>query len=236
MMQSALPTALALDAFVPVLSPLVALAFLATGFLLVCSIVGAGIAFAARRPGLARLLAGGGLAVAVVYATLLAGASLLSRERTLGPGERKYFCEMDCHIAYDVVASQAPDARTRAVTLRTWFDPSTIAPFRGNAPLRPGPRVVYLVDESGRRYEPSPGASKSWEDGHGPETPFGRELAPGESYTTTFVFEVPAEVRSARLFVGDPPGGIESVLIGHENSARHGKVFFALPPARDAAL
>jgi hypothetical protein len=235
MLQSSLPATVLRDAFVPALSPLVALALLGSGFLLVCCAVGAGIASAARRTRLAKLLAGGGLAVAVVYATFLAGASLLSRERLLESGERKYFCEMDCHIAYDVVAADVPDAGTRAVTLRTWFDPSTIASFRGNAPLLPGPRVVYLLDEAGRRYEPSPEATKAWEDRHGAGTPFGKELIPGESYTTTFVFEVPPGTRAPRLFVGDPPGGIESVLIGHENSPLHGKITFALPPARSAA-
>jgi hypothetical protein len=34
--------------------------------------------------------------------------------------------------------------------------------------------------------------------------------------------------------VGDPPGGIEAVLIGHENGPLHGRIYFALPPARTA--
>ncbi len=235
MIQSTLQPGVIRDAFVPALSPLVALAFLGSGFLLVCCAVGAGIAWAARRASLAKLLGGAGLAVAVVYTTLLGAASLLSRERVLASGERKYFCEMDCHIAYDVVAADAPDGRTRAVTLRTWFDPSTIASFRGNAPLLPGSRVVYLQDEAGRRYEPSPEATRSWEDRHGAGTPFGKELVPGESYTTNFVFEVPPGAGGLRLFVGDPSGGIENLLIGHENSPLHGKIYFALPPARSAA-
>jgi hypothetical protein len=228
MMQSSLPAVLMLDAFVPALSPLVALAFLGTGFLLVCSAVAAGIAAVARRGRLARGLAVFGLAVAVVYTTLLAGASLVSRERTLVPGERKYFCEIDCHIAYDVTAAEAPDASTRIVTVRTWFDPSTIAPFRGNGPLSPGPRSVFLVDGKGRRYAASPAAVRG-------STPLGRELCPGESYTTTLIFAVPGDAPSPRLFVGDPEGGIERVLIGHENSPMHGKVYFALPPARPAS-
>ena len=235
MLQSSLLIVATRDAFVPALAPLVALAFLGAGFLVVCTAIGAGVAFAARRAGLAKLLGGAGLAVAVVYATLLVGASLFSRERTLGKGERKYFCEMDCHIAYDVAAAEAPDAKTRVVTVRTWFDPSSIASFRGNAPLAPGPRVVYLVDEAGRRYEPSPQATTAWQEAHGEATSFGRELRPGESYSNTFVFELPPEARAPRLFLGDPPGGIENLLIGHENSPMHGKTYFALPPARTAA-
>ncbi len=234
MIQSSLSLVAAGDAAVPFLAPVVALAFLGTGFLLACAAVGTGVALAARRPGLAKLLGGTGLAVAVVYATLLVASGVLSREKTLAPGERKYFCELDCHVAYDVVGADSPDAKTRAVTVRTWFDPSTIASFRGNAPLTPGPRVVYLRDEKGRRHEPSPGATKAWREAHG-SIPFGKELVPGESYTTTFVFELPSDAGAPRLFVGDPPGGVENVLIGHENGPLHGKIYFALPAARPTA-
>jgi len=226
MMQSTLTTS-ASDAFVPALAPLVILALLGTALLLVCAALGASVCLAMRRFGLARWLGGGALAVAVVYAVLLVGAALVSRERTLAPGEKKYFCEIDCHIAYDVASTAAPDAATRAVTVRTWFDESTIASFRGDAPLRPNPRTVYLVDETGGRYAPSEAATRAWEKTHGPSTPLDRGLRPGESYTTTFVFALPPEARTPRFFLGDPPGP-ENLLIGHENSPLHGKIYFAL--------
>ena len=233
MMQSPL-SLLAADAVMPPLAPLVALAFLGTGFLLVCAAVGAGIAYAARRVGLAKLLGASGLAVGAAYAALLAGAALLSRDRTLEPGERKYFCELDCHLAYDVTAVEAPNAGTQAVTIRTWFDPATISAFRGNGPYSPAPREVYVLDESGRRYDPSPEATLAWLSAHGVSTPLERPLRPGESYTTTFVFALPPGKRASRLFLGDAPGGIERVLIGHENSPLHGKTYLAVPSQRPA--
>ncbi|HEY1434061.1 MAG TPA: hypothetical protein VGG65_01720 [Thermoanaerobaculia bacterium] len=234
MMQSSLP-GLALDAYTPALAPLFALAFLGTGCLLVCAAVGAGIAYAARQAGLARLIGGGGLAVAALYAALLGGAAVFSRDRTLAPGERKYFCEMDCHLAYDVTSSEAPDAGTRVVTVRTWFDPSTISSFRGNGPYSPAPREVYLLDEAGRRYDPSPDATRTWRAAHGGSTPLERPLHPGESYTTDFVFALPDGARAARLFLGDAPGGVPRVLIGHENSPMHGKTYLAVPAPRTPA-
>ena len=233
MMQSTL-LHVATDAFVPALAPLVILALLGTAFLLVCAVIGAGVAAAARRLGLAKRLGGAGLAVAVIYATLLVAVSLFSRERTLAPGERKYFCEIDCHLAYDVTAAAAPDPATRVVTVRTWFDPSTIASFRGNAPLSPNPRTVWLVDDAGRRHAPSEAATRAWERAHGPSTPLDRELRPGESYPTTFVFTLPPDARGPRLFIGNT-GGPEGFLIGHENSPLHGKIYFALPPPQPAA-
>src|SRR5262249_55123448 len=105
---------LALDAFVPRLAPLVLLLFLGAGFVIFCSAIGAAIAAAARRSVLARRLAAGALFAAVVYGVLLLGASLVSRERTLASGERKYFCEMDCHLAYSV-DSVSSDAGTLRV-------------------------------------------------------------------------------------------------------------------------
>jgi hypothetical protein len=233
MMQSAL-SALALNAFVPELAPLVLLAFFGAGFLVFATATGAAIALAARRRGPARFLGAAGLAVAVIYDTLLLGASLVSRERTLAPGERKYFCEMDCHLAYDVAAVTSPSETLLAVTVRTWFDPSTIASARGNGPLIPNPRVVSLVDASGRRFAPSAEATRAWESAQGHSVPLTRMLSPGESYKTTFVFEVPPGIREPRLFLGDPAGP-ENLLIGHENSPFHRKVYFALDPSRTAA-
>ncbi|HEY3202298.1 MAG TPA: hypothetical protein VGL03_01435 [Thermoanaerobaculia bacterium] len=222
-----------MDAKVPELAPLVLLAFLGAGLLIFCSLVGTAIALAAQRFGLAKLLGAGGLAVAVIYGTLLLGAALISEERTLRPNEKKYFCEMDCHVAYSIEDAVADDTHP-VITVRTWFDPSTIASFRGNAPLTPNPRTVYLVDEAGRRYKPSAAATEAWERRHGRSIPLTQELHPGESYTTTFVFETAPGARHFRFFIGDPPGP-ENLLIGHENSPFHRKVFHALAPERAAA-
>jgi hypothetical protein len=223
------------DAYVPALAPLVVLAFLGTALVLVCAALGAAVSAAMRRFGLAKWLAIGAAAVAAGYAVLLLGAAMFSRERTLAPGERKYFCEMDCHIAYDVTSAAAPDARTRVITVRSWFDPGTTAPFRGDAPLTPNPRVVWLEDDSGRRFWPSVAATAAWDAAHGnPSAPLSRALRPGESYTTAFAFTLPADARAARLFVGDETGP-EDLLIGHENSPLHGKVYFALPAPQAAA-
>ena len=223
MLQSSSPVVLAADAFMPPLAPVVLLAFLGAGFLFVCCAVAAAVALAFRRGRLGRILGAAALSVAVVYATLLVGASLVSSERTLRPGERKYFCEMDCHLAYSVVGTGEAGGR-RTVTVRTWFDPSTIASFRGDAPLTPNPRIVYLVDSAGRRHHPSGEAPPG-------STPLTQTLRPGESYDTTFAFAAPASSDGRlRLFLGDPLGP-ENLIIQHENSPLHRKIYFELPAA-----
>ncbi len=217
------------DVRMPELAPLVALAFLGTGCLVFAAAVGGAIALAFRKLAVARWIGASGLLAVSGYAALLLGAAFLSRERTLAPGEKKYFCELDCHLAYSVARASLGGAsgRSRAVTIRTWFDPSTIASFRGNGPLSPNPRIVYLVDSGGRRFDPSPASQKAWDGEHGPTVPLTKALRPGESYETTLVFDLPDGAPGLRLFLGDPPG-IENVLIGHENSPLHKKTYFAL--------
>jgi hypothetical protein len=52
--------------------------------------------------------------------------------------------------------------------------------------------------------------------------------APGESYATDLVFDVPAGARGPQLILRSDD--VETpFLIGHENSLLHGKTMFALP-------
>ncbi|HKF42372.1 MAG TPA: hypothetical protein VKG01_04675 [Thermoanaerobaculia bacterium] len=206
----------------PVPSAVAVLAFLGTAFVLAALGIASIVAFAHGKRRLAGKAAITAACAAALYLGTLVAVSLASPERVLGRGDRKYFCEIDCHLAYSLEESArraegaAVPARTIA-TVRTWFDEKTIAPFRGDAPLTPNPRVVYALDDDGNRYPPS-----SLE-----ETPLNRSLRPGESYTTTFVFDLPPGVRRPRLFLGDAPG-IEIFVIGHESSLLHRKVYFGL--------
>ena len=43
-----------------------------------------------------------GLTLIAVYSALLLGAGILSSDRTLPADAEKYFCELDCHLAYTV--------------------------------------------------------------------------------------------------------------------------------------
>ena len=238
-----LPAASAESIVMPENAPFVALAFLAAGGGL---LVGAGaiaLCLALKRRRLARRI-GAALGIgAAAYAVLLLGLSWRSRERVLEPGAKKYFCEIECHLAYSLAAVETEKtlgAGPRVVTagsrfviarVRTWFDPRTIASFRGNGPLSPNPRVAFLVDAAGRRYGVSAAGTRAYEEARGSTVPFSRSLTPGESYETALVFDAPEG--ATRLFVGDPEG-IERFLIGHENSFFHRKIFFGLPTRQSA--
>jgi hypothetical protein len=174
--------------------------------------------------------------IALSYGSLLFGASLLTPNRTLAAGQWKYFCEADCHIAYGIesaqlTASLGPElkplpanGRFAVVRLKTWFDPSTTSRSRGNGPLTPSAREVVLVDDRGRRWAPSARASALLDPG----TPLSEPLRPGESYSTTLVFDVPPEAGGLRLLIFDADP-ISKILIDSENSPLHGKIYLALP-------
>ncbi|HXZ20906.1 MAG TPA: hypothetical protein VEG63_13220 [Candidatus Acidoferrales bacterium] len=189
----------------------------------------------ARRKFIALLAAGAAIAVAAGYALVLLGVGGLSGERILAPGQWKYFCEADCHIAYSIEdvhaedikaaeqASRPPEVTRITVGLKTWFDQNSIASFRGNGPLTPEQRRVVLVDGTGREFSPLAGMAAA------PSTPMTQPLRPGESYITRLLFEVPRGARSLRLLITDVDPA-SHFIIDHENSPFHGKILLSLPP------
>jgi hypothetical protein len=178
----------------------------------------------------------------LIYAILLLGFSLASSDKVLSFGDRKHFCEVDCHIAYSVTSVTSAsrlgvgEKRISAagkfyiVRVQTWFDPSTISSFRGNSPLAPSPRKVVVFDEAGREFTPSQPGQRTYELTPGATTtPLTTPLRPGESYTTDFVFDLPVDVRQPRLLVGDVDP-ISALIIGHEDSPLHKKIYFTISP------
>lgn len=176
------------------------------------------------------------------YALVLLGVSLASSETTLQPGAEKYFCEVDCHLAYSVtnVVTQPEVNGVRAqgvfyvITLRTRFDETTISKNRGNGPLEPSPRALYLVDSAGNRYTALAAAQTALESSGAAGTPIRTPLRPGESFTSTFAFDLPANARDLRLDVDSPsnPAWISSIIIGDEDSLLHKKTYLALAAPR----
>jgi hypothetical protein len=172
----------------------------------------------ARKPKFARVAGYAIVAGAAVYCVLLLGFSFASRATTLARGQEKYFCEIDCHLAYSVVDVKSKPGRY-FVTLRTRFDETTISPSRPkDATLTPSPRDVRLLDDAGREYAPV--AIEG--------TPLLTPLRPADSYTTQLEFDVPKEATVLRLLLNTTPGWPDHVVIGDENSWLHKKTYFAL--------
>jgi hypothetical protein len=212
------------------------LAFLATAALVVLGGVGsAALGLLGHRRG-AVVGGGGAAALLLSYAIALVAAGLLGRgDRVLGPGAPKYFCEIDCHLAYNVVgvrtAPAVGAARARGrywlVTVRTRFDERTIGARRGDGPLHPNPRRVRVVDAAGQAWDRDPAATRALAATALAGTPLDSPLRPGESYETTLAFDLPADVAAPALELTEADG-VTRLLVGHENSPLHGRTLLAL--------
>ena len=177
-------------------APLAVLGFLVLSGGLVAAVLTTAVALFLGKPRVVRWTWRLTAIAGVAYLVLLIGFAIVSRERLLRQGQEKYFCEIDCHLAYSVVdvkenASPRLPLKQYRVTVRTRFDEKTISEHRGKAPLTPGPRIAKLIDSSGRQYAPT----------QSEELAFNAELLPGESYNAALTFEVPTDAKDLKLLV-----------------------------------
>ncbi len=224
----------------PHLAPVVVLLFLGAVFLTAVSLLVLLYGAARRSKLCARIGGGAALMVMACYVLLLCGVSLASSERVLPAGGWKYFCEIDCHIGYcvsgvETTGAIGPEMRPSArgqfvvVRLKVWFDERTISPNRGDGPLTPNPRRVVLVDASGRAYPQSPEGEAELVRVGGQAGSLSEPLRPGQSFRKDLVFEVPKDASGLRLLITeDDPETV--LIIGHENSLLHRKIYLGLPP------
>lgn len=230
-----------MSAYLPSMAPVAVLCFLGTGLVLaLLLLVGIYGLFTKSR----RVLKTSGIAVSFVvtsYCVILLGLSVISSDVDLPAGAKKYFCEIDCHLAYEVASVSVEKAvggesdqvmsegEFVTVELHTWFDPSTISPHRGNAPLTPNSRKAIVTDAEGHTFLPSERANEVLEARRLHSTQLSTPLRPGESYTSYLVFEVPAKTRGLRLWLCSDDA-VDALLWGSERSPLHGKVRFRLEP------
>ena len=226
-----------MSALTPPFAPVVVLLLLGTVFLLGISLLVLFYGAVRRSTFLAKLGAGALATIAACYFLLLSGVSLASSEETLPPDGWKYFCEIDCHIAYSLIPAETAQAlgpeieqtsaKGKFVILRvkTWFDERTISAHRGNGPLTPNRRRVSLVDQTGQSYWPSAEGQAAFARLGQRSTPLTEALRPGQSYSTALVFEVPNDARRLRLLITEDDPETRFV-VGHENSFFHKKIYF----------
>ena len=231
-----------MSAFMPHFAPIVVLLFLGTIFILGISLLVLFYGAVRRSAFFAKLGAGAVLTIAAGYLLLLSGVSLASSEQTLPPDGWKYFCEIDCHLAYSLVSVQTAatlgqelqqtvaHGKILVLHVKTWFDERTISAHRGNGPLTPNRRSVVLVDDAGRRYQPSLEGGFALARTGDLSTAMTQALRPGESYITDLVFDVPKNARGLRLLITEDDPETRFV-IGHENSLLHKKIFFDVDAA-----
>ena len=220
-------------------APVGVLLFLGTGFLLF--VVGLALIYSVIRKkfGLTRFALIGIAAIAGLYLGVMLIFSFVSSDKVLARGQEKHFCEIDCHLAYSVTdvretktLGDAPHQVTavgtfRVVTVKTRFDETTINPTRGNGQLYPNSRVLAVIDEAGQNYFPSTPGQMALESSQAAGTLITTPLQPSETYTTTFAFDLPADIRNPTLLIHEGEV-VTCFIIGHENSPLHRKTRFQI--------
>jgi len=220
-------------------APIGALAFLGTGLLLL--VLGFALIFSLlkNQSKLKKLSLAAILMVAGLYLILLLAFSLASGDQVLAQGQEKHFCELDCHLAYSVTEvhetktlGEDPNQLTaagmfRVVTVKTRFDEKTIGRNRGDGLLYPNSRVLSVSDANGHEYFPSVDAGRVLDATHSAGTPMTVPLRPGDSYSTTVVFDLPAGIRNPTLSIREGES-ITHLIIGHENSLLHKQTRFQI--------
>ena len=169
------------------------------------------------------------------YCLLVGFFSWASFDRTVKRGDEKFFCAMDCHIAYSVkdvervkaIGNATAHGEFVVVTVRSHFDERTIAPWRGNGALTPDPPKLELVDGGGQSFPVSEAGQRAWQKANANSHSLTDPLRPGESYETTWVFDMPFNADSVRLFAGWH-GFPSYVLVGDEATPGHGKTYLGL--------
>jgi hypothetical protein len=220
-------------------APVGALAFLGTCFLLL--VVGVVLVYSVvrRRFGLTKFAVIGIVAVAGIYLVCLLIFSFASSEKVLARGQEKHFCEIDCHLAYSIAdvretktLGDAPDQLTaagmfRVVTITTRFDETTTSLNRGDGLLYPNSRVATVSGEDGKQYFPAAEAQALLEKSQAAGTAMTIPLRPGDSYSTTLVFDLSADIKNPTLLIREGEL-VTHLVIGHENSPLHKKTRFQL--------
>ena len=220
-------------------APLGVLAFLGTSFVVALAGLFLIYSLAVRRFGRAKIAAVAMLVIGGLYLGAMLVFAFASSEKVLARGDEKHFCEIDCHLAYSIAdikqtktIGKAPNPATAkgmftAVSIKTRFDETTISPTRGNGQLYPNSRALTVIDDQGRKYLPSAEGQRALQLAGLAGTPLPTPLRPGESYTTTIVFDLPAEAKNPTLLVNEGEW-ITHLVIGHENSLLHKQTRFQL--------
>jgi hypothetical protein len=215
-----------------------ALAVLGTGFVAALAVLVAGVLFVRGERRLAAIAFAGAPIVVAAYIGALLLISLMSRNRVIGHGEEKHYCELDCHLAYTVTdvslvdslgsgIALAPHGRFCVVTLTARFDPTTTAPWRPHdAPVSPDPRELVLLDDRDRVLNASAEAQRALAQAGAAGASLDLPLLPGASASSRVVFDLPAGYRPQRILLRDREV-FHRFALADELSWRHARTYWS---------
>lgn len=205
------------------------LAFLAACLALASGLVWAAASLAARRWRQAARAGLALLAIVGVYAVLLLGFSLASRQQSITLGTERCFDEM-CFSLQGV--ETAPTLGSQQSQLGSFY--ILTIQLRSTArrtAQKPSMPDMFILAAGGKRFthilsaEPSDAgqplsAAQVWD----------QKVQPGAAVVRRVAFDLPASVVDPGLVIGEGIGPLSLVIIGDEGSFLHARTVFALQP------
>jgi hypothetical protein len=171
------------------------------------------LALSGRRRQAAWMLGGYGICLAL-YLGVVAAVSLASPQRVLARGEDRCYDDW-CIAVIDATRVERPEVARYVVLLRVTNRARGVS-------QRENGMVAYVLDEQGRRFDPTPDPAQA---------PFDTLLEPGRSVATIRTFNVAGAVGLPVLVLEH--GGASRfpglVIIGDESSLLHKPMVVRLP-------
>ena len=220
-----------------------AILLLLTAMAVVGALIIAFVASRKRKPEVARSFLAGAAIAALLYGGGVIAASATSTERTLAPGETKWFCGfyLDCHLGLSLdqteVAAELPGANG-AVKAGGNFYVLTLS-LHNSAENSNLDMLLYrpqaeIEDASGQRYSRSAPAEAALASGGRPAVLGSETRVSHDPHRATIAFDLPKNVQSPRLIVTEGwilDRTIELGLLNDENSILHKRTYQALSTA-----
>jgi hypothetical protein len=163
----------------------------------------------------------------VLYTGALIAVSLSTPQRVLAM--REDLCFDDWCLAVDDCSSAHNSSLDRYVVgLR-------VSSRAGRVSQRAPDASVYLTDERGTKFYPSPDGQRAYEALHGESKALSDLLKPYESFSTVRVFDLPPESKDVGLVVvhGQGPGWF---IIGDSQSLFHKRTITRLKCTKESGL
>jgi hypothetical protein len=168
------------------------------------------------------------------YIIIFLVSSIFSVERTLSWNEPKEFCGFyfDCHMH----AAVTNVTKTKTIGDKTAKGEFYVTTVRVSSDARQASLNLVspdfeVVDSSGNRYPRDVSFEK-------PDPAWVQKVSPGGSFEKDVVFDLPTDIKNPRLDIRDGYGidrGIETILVGDEDSLGHKRTYFKLDNGNQVA-
>jgi len=152
-----------------------------------------------------------------VYMCLVLAVSVLAQRKVLAMGQKRCFDDWCLAVENATTASRIGSSQAQG---KFYIVTVSVSSEARRVSQRAPDATVHLEDGRGRVYDPSTTGQSAYAAQNGSAKPLSDRLGPGESFTTTRVFDLPTDAEQVGLVVvhGAWPGWF---IIGDSQSLLH---------------